>query len=94
MSSSEGGSFTHISYHVGTDGRAWCNVYPHSTPIFGVDAGSATLYIAPKGQQATKAAVEFARALAEQAQRFADELERMYQLADDGDTKAAGSDAA
>ena len=94
MSISEGGSFAHISYHVGTDGRAWCNVYPDTTPIFGMDAGSATLYIAPKGQQATKAAVEFARTLAKQAQRFADELERMHQLTDDGDTKAAGSDAA
>ena len=47
-----------------------------------------------RGKTATVAALEFARALAREARKFADEMERMYaaQLADG--TKAAGSDAA
>ena len=65
-----------------------------TTPILALDAGTAALCITVRGKKATDAAVEFARTLAREAQRFADEMERMdaAQLADD-DT-AAGSDAA
>ena len=51
----------------------------------------------PGAGRRRRRAVEFARALAREAQRFADEIERMHaaQLADaDGTDKAAGSDAA
>jgi hypothetical protein len=94
MSSSDGGSFTHISFHLGTDWRVRCNTFADTTPIFSVDAGSSAVSITTKGKEAGKAAVEFARALAREAQRFADEMERMHaaQLADDGN--AAGCDAA
>ncbi len=54
------------------------------------------LGITTRGKQADKAAVEFAEALAREAQRFADEMERKHaaQLANDPDGKAAESDAA
>ena len=90
---SEGGSFSYIGYHIGTDWEVRCNVYAGKTPIFCVDAGSTSLAISPRGQDASKAAVEFARALAREAQKFADEMERMH-AAQPGDYKAAGSDAA
>jgi hypothetical protein len=92
MSSSDGGSFTHISFHLGTDWRVRCNTYADTTPIFSVDAGSSAVSITTKG----KAAVEFARALAREAQRFADEMERMHaaQLDDDSGDKASDCDAA
>ena len=94
--SSEGGSHSHYSIHVGTDWLIRCNTYADTTPILSFDAGSSAVSITTKGTDATLAAVEFARALASEAQRFADEMERMHavQLADDGDSKAAGSNAA
>ena len=50
-----------------------------------MDAGPSTVSISTRGRTADESAVEFARALAREAQRFADEMERMYaaQLADD-----------
>ena len=70
---------------------------PDTTPILSVDAGPSCVSITTKGRVADQAAVEFARALAREARKFADEMERMHaaQLADaDGNTKAAGADAA
>lgn len=92
---SEGGSFSHLSYHVGVDWHVRCNTYADTTPILSVDGGPSTVSISTRGRDADDSAVEFARALAREAQNFADEMERMHaaQLADD-DTKAAGSDAA
>ena len=95
--SSEGGSFSHASFHVGTDWLVRCNTYDDTTPILSVDAGHAAVSITTKGSDATMAAVEFARALAREAQKFADEMERMHAAQLDGDEgtdKAAGSDAA
>ena len=94
--SSEGGSFSHVSYHVGGDWRVRCRTYPDTTPILSLDAGSSAVSVTTKGKVADKAAVEFARALADQARKFADEMERMHaaQVADDGNGKAAGRDAA
>lgn len=73
-----------------------CNSYPDTTPILSFDAGSAAVSVTTKGKVADKAAVEFARALARETRNFADEIERMHaqQLADDGNSKAAGRDAA
>jgi hypothetical protein len=92
--SNKGGSFSHVSCHVGADWVVRCNSYPHTTPILSFDAGSSAVSVTTKGKDADKAAVEFARALAREAQRFADEMERMHaaQLAEDD--KAAGRDAA
>jgi hypothetical protein len=92
----EGGSFSHVSCHVGADWRVRCSTYPDTTPILSFDAGSSAVSVTTKGKVADKAAVEFARALADKARKFADEMERMHaaQLADDSDTKPAGRDAA
>ena len=92
--SSEGGSHSHSSFHVGTDWLVRCDTYGDRTPILTFDAGPAAVSITTKGTDATLAAVEFARALAREAQRFADEIERMHVAQLDGDNKAAGSDAA
>jgi hypothetical protein len=94
--SGAGGSFSHLTCHVGDDD--WgvrCNTYDGTTPILSLDAGPSTFSITTRGKTAGKAAVEFARALAEQARKFAEEMERMHAAQLDGDgTKAAGSDAA
>ena len=94
--STDGGSFSHISYHIGDDWRVRCSTYDSTTPILSVDAGSSALSITTTGKDASKAAVDFARALAREARRFADEMERMHaaQLADDDNGNAAGRDAA
>ena len=93
--STESGSFSHFSYHVGGDWVVRCRTYPDTTPILSLDAGSSAVSVTTKGKVADKAAVEFARALAREAQRFADEMERMHaaHLVDDSG-KAAGRDAA
>ena len=89
-----GGSFSHVACHVGADWRVRCNSYDGTTPILSLDAGSAAVSVTAKGKTATLAAVEFARALAREAQKFADEMERMHALLDGGDGKAADRDAA
>ena len=95
--STEGGSFSHLSYHVGADWHVRCNTYADTTPILSVDGGPSTLSISTRGRNADASAVEFARALVREAQKFAEEMERKHaaQLADaDSSDKAAGSDAA
>ena len=93
---SEGGSFSHLSYHVGADWHVRCSTYAGTTPILSVDGGPSALAITTRGRKADQAAVEFARELVREAQKFADEMERMHaaQLDGEGSDKAAGSDAA
>ena len=93
---SEGGSFSHVSCHVGTDWVVRCNSYADTTPILSLDAGPSAISITTQGKNADSAAVEFARALAGAAQKFADEMERMHaaQLADESNGKTAGRNAA
>ena len=93
---SEGGSFSHLSYHAGNDWRVRCSTYADTTPILSVDGGPSALSITTRGKAADQAAVDFARELVRAAQRFADEMERMHaaQLDGEGSDKAAGSDAA
>jgi hypothetical protein len=88
-----GGSFSHLSYHAGADWRVRCNTYADTTPILSVEGGPSTVSISTRGRDADKAAVEFARALVREAQKFADEMERMH-AARFADDKAAGLDAA
>jgi hypothetical protein len=66
------------------------------TPILSVDGGPSALAITTRGRKADQAAVEFARELVREAQKFADGMERMHaaQLDGEGSDKAAGSDAA
>jgi hypothetical protein len=96
--SSDGGSFSHLGFHIGTDWRVDCHTYDDRAPILTVDAGSCSIsfYLADSGTD--KAAVEFVRTLARGAQAFAKEVERLHakQLgsAGDGDTKADTETAA
>jgi len=94
---SEGASFSNVSYQVGADWRVHTSTYADTTPIIGVDAGPSYFSVTTRGRVADQAAVEFARALAHEARKFADEMERLHaaQLADPGeDPKADSSDAA
>jgi hypothetical protein len=92
--SSEGKSFSHVSYHVSADWSVRCSTYEDTTPILSVEGGPSTVSISTRGRTADDSAVEFARALAREVQRFADEMERMHAAQLDGDDKAAGSHAA
>ncbi len=92
--SSEGGSFSHVSCHVGADWRVRCNACPDTTPILSFDAGSPAVSVTAKGSVAGKTAVKFARALAREAGKFAAEMERMHAAQLDGDGESAGHDAA
>jgi hypothetical protein len=96
MSSSEGKSYSHVSYHVSADWAVRCSTYQDTTPILSVEGGPSTVSISTRGRTADDSAVEFARALAREVQRFADEMERMHAAQLDGDStdKAAASDAA
>lgn len=92
--SAGGGSFSHVACHVGDDWRVRCNSYDGTTPILSLDAGSSAVSVTAKGKTATAAAVEFARALAAEARKFADEMERLHAAQSGGDGEAAESDAA
>ena len=94
--SGDGGSFSHVSCHVGADWVVRCSTYPDTTPILSFDAGSSAVSVTTKGKVADKTAVEFARALAKEARKFADEMEQMHaaQLVGDSNSKAASRDAA
>ena len=91
-----GGSFAHLSYHAGDDWHIRCNTYADTTPILSVEGGPSTVSISTRGRTVDESAVEFARALAREAHRFADEMERMHagQLADTEGTDKAASDSA
>ncbi len=95
---SGGGSFSHLSLHVGTDWRVDCHTYDDDhTPILSVDAGSTAIACSLDNRLAGKAAVQFARALAREAQVFAAEVERLHAdraATGDSSTKAAGDTAA
>jgi hypothetical protein len=88
-------SFARTCLYAGTDWTVYCHAYDDQVPILDIDGGSSSLAISTRGRQADQAAVEFARAFLSEVQRFAAEVERLHaaQL-DDGDGKAAGSDAA
>jgi hypothetical protein len=93
--SSDGKSFSRTGFIVGADWRVYCHAYDDQTPILDIDAGSSSVAISTRGRTAGKAAVEFARALLSEVQRFAAEVERMHATLDeDDDGKAAGGDAA
>jgi hypothetical protein len=90
-------SFSNLSYHVGGDWRTYCHTYQDRPPIFAIAAGRSAVSISVPGRRADKAAVEFARAMAFDAQTFAAEMERLYAAqaeTGNGDDKADGSSAA
>ncbi len=90
-------SCSHASVQVGGDyWQVRCCTYADTTPILTLSAGRSGLSVTTRSKDADEEAVKFARALAREAQRFAEEMERMHaaRSADDENTKAAGSDAA
>ena len=90
-------SFSNVSFHVGCDWRTYCHTYEDRSPIFAIAAGRSAVSVSVKGRNADKAAVEFARALALDAQIFAAEVERLYAAqveANDSGDKADDGNAA
>ncbi len=72
------GSFGTTSVHIGTNGHVRCSAYPDELPILTVDAGDCTITITLAGRsEPGPHAVKFARELAAEATRFADECERV-----------------
>ena len=91
---SEGGSFSHLSAHVGTDWRVDCHTYDDHTPILSVDAGNVAVSFSIADRRVDDAALFFSRALARDAQAFAAEVERLYaEQADAGDVCDSDSKA-
>ena len=100
---SSGGSFSHLSLHVGADFMVRFAAYPDRTPILSIDTVGASVSITLTGNDATDDALRFAQELARKAQEFAAEVERMHAVqSGSGGTKggkaatdkAAGSKAA
>lgn len=85
---SGGGSFGHVSLHIGEDWWTHLATYDDHPPILDVDAGSTSVTFSI-GPHLTDAVVAFARELADQAVRFAAEMERLYvrQRVTNGDTR-------
>jgi hypothetical protein len=97
--SSDGESFSYLMVHVGADWMVRTSAYEDKTPILTVDAGRGAIAITIKDRGAVdKSAVEFARALARNAQAFAAEVERLSagetEVGNDGNGKAADVTAA
>jgi hypothetical protein len=70
-------SFSNSAYYVGCDWRTYCHTYEDRPPIFSINAGRSAVSVSVKGRKADRAAVEFARAMALDAQLFAAEMERV-----------------
>ena len=87
--SSDGGSFGRLGVHVGADWWVWCSTYPARTPILNIDAGPLGVVFNLRDDKADERAVEFARALVTEAQRFAAEVERLHTERQQAEGKAA-----
>ncbi len=94
---STGGSFSHLSMHVGSSFWVRNSTYTDTTPILSLDVGDTSVSITPSGKDATDDALRFARDLARQVQAFAAEVERMHGArhsgATDGGPAATDKDA-
>ena len=76
--SSGGSSFSRVSLHMGENWHTFLSTYPDHPPILDISAGSTAVAFSIAGRAVTDAAVEFARELAEQAARYAAEMERLH----------------
>jgi hypothetical protein len=97
--SSDDGSFSYLSFHIGSDWMVRTSAYEDEAPILTVDAGKNAIAIMVKDRHSVgQTAVDFARALAREAQTFAGEVERLhaeqFSSADDRDDKADDATAA
>jgi hypothetical protein len=87
---SGGGSFGRIGLYVGEDWSTWLSTYDNHTPILDISCGSTTVSLSIADRKVGIPAVEFARELAQEAARFAAEVERLQVRAhDDGEACAA-----
>jgi len=75
-----GGSFGHVSVQVGGDWWTHLSTYEDYSPILDLEAGSTAVSVCIAGGQFDDSAVAFARELAEQAAKFAAEVERLHGL--------------
>jgi hypothetical protein len=71
-------SFSTFSLYVGADTWVACHHYPAKTPILVVDVPGMSVSISVRGREATESALAFARSLAQHAQAFAAEVERLH----------------
>ena len=71
---SDAGSFG----HVGADGRVRCNTYPGHAPILNITVASTTVALCMAGEQPSADFAGFARELADAAEQFAAEAERLH----------------
>ena len=86
-------SYTSLGVYAGSDATVRCSTYPHEGPILAVDTRRVSVNLAVAGRKDTPAwAVQFARQLAEQAQVFAAECERLH-AAQHGGGNGQGADA-
>ena len=87
---SGGGSFGRVGLYVGEDWWTWLSTYEAHTPILDISCGSTTVSLSIADRKVGIPAVEFARELAQEAARFAAEVERLHVRAhDDGEDCAA-----
>ena len=91
--SSAGGSFSHTSFHIGSDLAARCSIYPDQVPILSLDAGNSAVSLTPAGTDATDDALKFAWTLLRAVQEFVDEIERMHAAWLVGDGTNGGASA-
>jgi hypothetical protein len=75
---SGGGSFGRIGLFVGEDWWTWLSLYDYHTPILDISCGSTTVSLSIADRKVGIPAVEFARDLAQEAARFAAEVERLH----------------
>ncbi|RVX45453.1 hypothetical protein EDD27_8252 [Nonomuraea polychroma] len=74
-------SIASVSFHLGSDVRMKCMVYPQSGPILSLDICGANVAISPAGrEQITDDVLATVREFASQAQRFLSECERVHSL--------------
>ena len=77
---SGGGSFGHVSVQVGGDWWTHLSTYEDYSPILDIEAGSTSVSVCIADGNFDQPAVQFARELAEQAAKFAAEVERLHGL--------------
>lgn len=82
---SDGGSLASVGLHVGADWQVHLSTYDDHTPILDISAGCATVALSVLDRKVDVPALNFARELARQAARFAEEVERLHAIqASDG----------
>jgi hypothetical protein len=76
--SSDGGSFSSLGLHVGSDSWTSCWEYPDHGPILHITAASTSVSVQVAQGPVGSDAVKFARDLLWGAERFAAEVERLH----------------